>query len=142
MKESNNPHLKVQELCDCYAEADPLKEMSDIIHEPVTEEAAMKWLALAILHGINSSAKKITLTQENKGPVEITAKYRTAHIPSPGDKTGAQILALLRTITHLDADKGKRTLAFGFRENSMELEVKIKKEDNSEKITIHFPGDS
>ena len=28
MKEKRNVHLKVQELCDCYATTDPLKEMS------------------------------------------------------------------------------------------------------------------
>ncbi len=28
MKEKRNVHLKVQELCDCYATNDPLKEMS------------------------------------------------------------------------------------------------------------------
>jgi hypothetical protein len=30
MKEKRNLHLKVQELCDCYATTDPLKEMSDL----------------------------------------------------------------------------------------------------------------
>ena len=28
MKEKRNVHLKVQELCDCHATSDPLKEMS------------------------------------------------------------------------------------------------------------------
>jgi hypothetical protein len=30
MKEKRNLHLKVQEMCDCYATGDPLKEMSII----------------------------------------------------------------------------------------------------------------
>ena len=30
MKEKRNIHLKVQEMCDCYATTDPLKEMSEI----------------------------------------------------------------------------------------------------------------
>ena len=51
MKEKRNLHLKVQELCDCYATNDPLKEMSEIKGDDDKEEAAIKWLALAALHG-------------------------------------------------------------------------------------------
>ena len=47
MKEKRNLHLKVQELCDCYATNDPLKEMSEIKADSDKDEAAVKWLALA-----------------------------------------------------------------------------------------------
>jgi hypothetical protein len=56
MKEKRNVHLKVQELCDCYATNDPLKEMSVVKNGSDKEEAALKWLALASLHGNRSSA--------------------------------------------------------------------------------------
>jgi hypothetical protein len=49
MKEKRNVHLKVQELCDCYATNDPLKEMSVVQNGSDKEEAALKWLALAAL---------------------------------------------------------------------------------------------
>ena len=55
MKEKRNLHLKVQEMCDCYATADPLKEMSIVKNDEDKEEAALKWLALATLHGINNN---------------------------------------------------------------------------------------
>ena len=54
MKEQRNVHLKVQELCDCYATNDPLKEMSEIKNDGDKEEAALKWLALAALHGVSA----------------------------------------------------------------------------------------
>ena len=61
MKEKRNLHLKVQELCDCYATTDPLKEMSVVGKDKDQEEAALKWLALAALHGVNNNAKEITI---------------------------------------------------------------------------------
>ena len=33
MRESSSLHQKVQELCDCFATNDPLKEMSKMQHE-------------------------------------------------------------------------------------------------------------
>ena len=57
MKEKRNLHLKVQELCDCYATNDPLQEMSVVKDDADQEEAAIKWLALASLHGVNNNAK-------------------------------------------------------------------------------------
>jgi len=141
MKESANPHLKVQELCDCYAETDPLKEMSTLSREPATEETALKWIALAVLHGVNSNAEKISLTQEASGTVEVKATYRTTPLPTPGQETGTRILDMVRAITHIEEDKGKTALALGFRGNSMELKIKVKKEKKQEQLTLNFPGE-
>jgi hypothetical protein len=57
MKAKRNLHLKVQEMCDCYATNDPLKEMSVIKTDADKAEAAVKWLALAALHGVNNNAE-------------------------------------------------------------------------------------
>ena len=54
MKDKHSLHLKVQELCDCFATTDPLKEMSLLEKDAEGSGAALKWLALAILHGINA----------------------------------------------------------------------------------------
>ena len=74
MKEKRNLHLKVQELCDCYATTDPLKEMSVVGKDKDQEEAALKWLALAALHGVGNSAKEITIRRNKKGEVKVLAK--------------------------------------------------------------------
>ncbi len=84
MKDKRSLHLKVQELCDCYATTDPLKEMSELKKEADKDDVALKWLALATLHGINSNAKKITVTRSEDGEVNVTAEYRVAELPSPG----------------------------------------------------------
>ena len=140
MKEKRNVHLKVQELCDCYATNDPLKEMSDINADTDKEEAALKWLALAALHGVNDNAKEVTISRSSNGDIKVTAKYREAELPSPGTEIGEQIMGAVREITHIEGEKGKSPLALGIREDSIGLKVKMKAKHGGERVTIEFPG--
>ena len=139
MKEKRNLHLKVQELCDCYATNDPLKEMSQIKKDSDTDEAALKWLALVALHGVNNNAKKVSISRLNNGEIKVTAKYREAELPSPGPEIGEKIMSAVREITHVESGKGKTPLALGIRQDSIELEIKIKSKDDGEKVSITFP---
>jgi len=139
MKEKRNVHLKVQELCDCYATNDPLKEMSVVKNDADKEEAAFKWLALAALHGVNDNAKEITVTRSSDGNVQVLAKYRESELPSPGSDVGARIMDAIREITHIEGQKGKTPLALGIRNDSIELQVKMKEKEGKTKVTIQFP---
>lgn len=139
MKDSQNLHLKVQELCDCYATNDPLKEMSAVNSDPDKDEAALKWLALAALHGVTSNAKEISITRGENGQVTVTAKYRETELPSPGEAVGANIFEALSGITHLEGGKGKSPLSLGIRNDSIELRVKMKRKEGRDKISIRFP---
>lgn len=139
MKDSANIHLKVQELCDCFATTDPLKGMSDIGRVPEENEAALKWIALAILHGINSNAEKISLTTTREGNVKVTAEYRQSELPTPGPVVGRKIVEAMRAMTHIEKDKEKMTLAFGIRNSSMDLKIKSRHEGGDDRITITFP---
>ncbi len=139
MKESSSLHLKVQEMCDCFATTDPLKEMSKLQHDQDTDEAALKWIALAILHGINNNADKISISQDPDGSVKVTAKYRKTELPTPGGAVGEKIFKTAREISHIDKSKGTTTLAFGFRNNSMELQLGTSEKKGERKITITFP---
>ena len=140
MKEKRNLHLKVQELCDCYATTDPLKEMSTLGQDKDKEEAALKWLALAALHGVNHNAEEITIRRDSKGQVKVVAKYRETELPSPGADVGQKIMSAVREITHIEGEKGKTVLALGMRNDSLELKVKIKVKDAQEKVEIEFPN--
>jgi hypothetical protein len=140
MKEKRNIHLKVQELCDCYATNDPLKEMSEINRDSDQDEAAAKWLALAALHGVNDNAKEVTIRRSSDGNIKVTAKYREAELPSPGAEIGEKIINAVREITHIEGGKGKSPLALGIREDSIELKIKMKSKDKGERVTIKFPG--
>ena len=140
MKEKRSIHLKVQEMCDCYATADPLKEMSDIKGDGDQGEAAEKWLALAALHGVNNNAKEISIRSSKDGKVKVTAQYRETELPSPGTKIGKKIMSAVREITHIESGKGKSPLALGIRNDSIELKVKMKSKDKGERVTLTFPG--
>ncbi|MBW2644076.1 MAG: hypothetical protein JRC89_12100, partial [Deltaproteobacteria bacterium] len=76
MKDKGSLHLKVQEMCDCFATTDPLREMSVVKDDADKEEAALKWLALVALHGVNNNAEKISITRLDDGNVKVTAEYR------------------------------------------------------------------
>ena len=139
MKEKRNIHLKVQELCDCYATNDPLKEMSEIKGDSDKDEAAAKWLALAALHGVTDNAKEVTITRAPDGNIKVTAKYRESELPSPGSEIGEKIMSAVREITHIEGGKGKSPLALGIREDSIELKIKMKSKEKGERVTIIFP---
>jgi hypothetical protein len=139
MKDASNLHLKVQNLCDCFATTDPLKEMSEVARDKDTEEAALKWIALAVLHGINHNAEEISLSTTKNGKVKVTAEYRRAELPSPGPDIGGKIIQAIRAMTSMENPNEKATLAFGIRNNSMDLKIKARREGKDEKIIITFP---
>jgi hypothetical protein len=139
MKDKGSLHLKVQELCDCFATTDPLKEMSDITAEADKNQAALKWLALAALHGVNNSAEKISITRTDDGNVSVTAEYRKKDLPSPGSEVAEKIIEAVAGITHIEGDKGKTPLALGIRDSSVDLKIKMKTKNGGKKITIKFP---
>lgn len=140
MKDKDSLHGQVQSHCDCFASTDPLREMSLVPSDTDAEAAAVKWIALAALHGVNADAEKISIVRSAEGEVTVVAKYRDSELPSPGDRVGGKILEAMREITHLDGDKGKMPLALGIRDSSVVLEVKIKSKNGREKLTLEFPG--
>ncbi len=138
MKDKESLHRKAQELVDCFATTDPLKEMSEL-GKGEEEEEALKWLALAALHGINGNAKKISIAKLTDGSFKVTAKYRETELPSPGSAVGQKILEVLRRMIYLEEDKGKSLLALGVREGSIDLQIEAEKNEKEEKITLKFP---
>ncbi len=140
MQDKSSLHLKVQELCDCYATNDPLEEMSRLANDENKEEAALKWIALAALHAVNAGAKKITLSVDDNGEVKATAKYREAVLPSPGQEIGRKIIEDVRAIMHFEKGKQKGPLALGIRNDSLEIGVSASKDKHEEEIELKFPG--
>ena len=138
MKDVQNLHLKVQELCDCFSTTDPLKEMSEIKTDEDRLEAALKWLALSALHGINHNAKKIKIKKTRDGNVSVTAEYRDSELPSPGPDVSDRIFEAVREMTHLEDKKGKSEFALGLRDSSLELKISVKDKDDYKKVSIKF----
>ena len=140
MKDKRSLHLKVLELCDCYATTDYLKEMAALLGDADKEEGALKWVALSILHGVNSNAKKISLNKGKDGQVTVVAKYRTSELPSPGKEVGERVFNVLRDITHIEGEKGKLPLAVAIRDSNFDVTVKVEQDGNGESVTIAFPN--
>ena len=140
MKDTESVHKKVQEMCDCYSNSDPLREMSIVKNDSDKEEAAVKWLALAALHGVNNNAESVTIRRSRDGKVSVTAEYRKTELPSPGPEVGSKIFEAVRAVTYIEGEKGKTDLALGMRDSSIDLKVKIKKKEDGEKVTLEFPG--
>jgi hypothetical protein len=138
MKEKRNLHLKVQEMCNCYSTTDPLKSMSQMANEADVEEAAVKWLALVALHGVNANADNITLFQAGDGTVRVVAEYRPTDLPAPNKAIAEKIMAVVREITHIDASKGKLPLSLGIRDSSINLEVKVKTKGDENMVNLKF----
>ena len=131
-------HLRVQEMCDCYTTTDPLQEMSKLVREEKDlQESAIKWLALAILHGINSNAKKIAIQRDDDGQVVVKAKYRSAELPPPNEKIASTVMEIMREITHIE-DKGKLPLSIGIQNSSIDLEAKLKLKKSEDKLELKF----
>lgn len=139
MRDKETQHKKVQEMIDCYATSDPLKEMSKIQKDKDVSEASVKWLALAGLHGINMNASEIKIKKSSEGQIKIVAKYRPAELPSPGTAAGNIIIQDLRDITHLEGDEGESMLSLGVREGSVDIKVTVKRVDKGEEVTLIFP---
>jgi hypothetical protein len=137
MRDKQSLHLKLQELCDCYATTDPLKEMSDTPGDDDLQEAALKWLALAILHGINDNAEKISFVRPGNRKVKVFAEYRKSELPSPGEETGRVVLDTVRKIAHME--EGDIPLALGIGGESIELQLKIRKDSSGESVILEFP---
>jgi hypothetical protein len=137
MKEKGNLHQKVQEMCNCYATTDPLKSMSQMANED-SEDSAVKWLALAALHGVNANARKITIFQAGDQSVRVVADYRPTDLPAPSKAVAEKVMEAVREITHIEADKGKLPLSLGIRDSSIDIEVKVKSEGGENKISLKF----
>ncbi len=139
MLDKRNLHLKVQELADCYKGTDPLKEMCLVPQEADPDEAALKWIALAVLHGVNSNAKTLSLEVTSDGEAVVTAEYRKARLPSPGGAVAKGAVEVLRRITHFEKDKEKGPLAFGWGTESLELRVRVERSEVGDTVEIQFP---
>ena len=139
MKDKESLHKKVQEHCDCFATTDYLSEMAKVQTDADKDEAALKWVALAALHGVNTGAEEVTIFKDKDGKVKVVAEYKDSELPSPGNEVAYKIFETVRSITHIEAKEGKTDLALGIRDSSINLKVKIKQKDFGDKITFKFP---
>lgn len=146
--DKRNLHLRLQEYCDCYMETDFKKELeavsrmgtsADAIGDP--DEVALKFVGLAILYGLEESAKKISLARSDGGEVQLNVeaagKYK---LPAPSAALADRIFQVMRSITHVESEKGAIPLALGLRNDRLEFGVALDSRGGRETLDISFPA--
>lgn len=137
-----NLHLKLIEMCDCYLETDfktqIQKTAADTTTDPV--EAATKYLALALMYAITEKAQKLTF-KNKKGQLSVTIKAGgdKNSLKAPPAENFARIIAIIRTILHLEDDNGSTTLSLGLRNGQIDIQVKVERDVDRDVLRFKFP---
>ena len=140
-KLSLNYHLKLQEICDCYMETDFLPVMQGMAggESKDMEEDAIKYLALAIMFAITEKAEKLTLKRKGE---ELAAKIKNGGkqvLPVPSAAVLDKVFEIMRTILHIEEDKGEMEFSLGLRSGEVNVMVKVTREDGKQSLKIKFP---
>ncbi len=138
---SRTPHLKLQEMCDCYLETDFSRQLKVMVSSQSTDlmEDGFKYLALVLLEAITEKASALVLRKEDNR-VNVTLKG-AAHkeLPSPAPEIMDAIITIMGDILHLEEGKGKSPLTLGLKNSRLDLLVRMKKDNGEESLAIEFP---
>ena len=148
MKDRRNLHAKMQEYIDCYLEADPQVELREITRKGVEGDAtgdmtelALKYLALAVIHGVEEHAKVIGVVHE--GDMDGSVVMKTAEevqLPDPPTGLAREMAEVIRCIAGMEAAEGQGSISCGFRQDRLELEVEGEQEASREKVLLRIPS--
>jgi len=114
--------------------------MSKLKKDKNSLDAALKWLSLSVLHGVNNNAKEISIKLDDDDIVSVIAKYRDTELPSPDAQIAANIFEAVREMTHIEDEDGKIKFAVGIRDSSLDLNISVQNKDDYRKISIKFPS--
>lgn len=134
-----NPHLKLQEMCDCYLETDFRLQMAKLCKQPGPDqdEEAVRYLALALMHTITEQARKLTFKRDGREiKVKVEHDGGKDSLPPPTLAIFAKVVALVRAILHLEGEKGESMLSLGLRNGAVEMRVKIR--ENGDEVSLRF----
>ncbi|MEW6444211.1 MAG: hypothetical protein AB1640_24975 [bacterium] len=148
MRDTGSLHLKLQEYADCYMESDPEKELEDISRKGVggdktndPAEVALKYLALAVIDGIERGARRIRIQSNGSmnGSCSLILKSERVPLPAPPSGIAGLMVGIVRCITHLERDTGKSKLVYGLRNDQIEVDVEADRNGAEEEIILHLP---
>lgn len=146
MKDDRSFHLRLQEFCDCFLETDYQKELEaasrGVSGDPGSdeEELALKFLGLAILHGATEEIKNFSISKGKDGKVLFSLKGKgTYQLPPPPGRTADRIFSIVRSIMHLEKERGVMPFSLGLRNDRLELKLKLDRKEQSDSLTVTFP---
>jgi hypothetical protein len=144
MKDTNSLHLKLQEYTDCFAEADPSRELRRIASRGIAgdktqdmTELALKYLSLAILAGVNTGADKVFFTcrGDQNGSCFLAGEEET-RLPTPPTGVTQEIIGILRRITGLEPDRAYGSLVCGIRNDRLVMDVGVARAGERETLSL------
>jgi hypothetical protein len=137
-----NLHLKLIEMCDCYLGTDYAATIQKVADAPSadTQEEALRYLALALLFTLNEEAKQLSLKRK-KDKITVTIKHDAEKIAlrPPARPVFDKIIVIMRTILHMDEDKGGLPLTLGLKNDQIEVQVKFERTEDKETLKVKFP---
>ena len=136
-----NYHQKLIEMCDCYMDTDFVPQIKKHANGESADplEDAFVYLALAIMYSISEKARKLSFKKKaEKLSVMIKTDEKKA-LPSPPPAVFDKILEIMRTILHIEDDKGDSVLALGLKNDEIDVRVKMERENNKESLKFKFP---
>jgi len=136
-----NNHLKLQEMCDCYMETDFLSAMQGMAETDSKdiEEDAIKYLALAIMFALTQKAEKLSLKKKGE---ELKIKIKNGSkekLPLPAVAVMEKIFEIMRTILHIEEDKGEMEFSLGLRSGEVNVMVKVERKGDKQSLKFQFP---
>jgi hypothetical protein len=134
-----NPHLKLQEMCDCYLETDFRLQLAKLCKQPGPDqdEEAIRYLALALMHTITEQARKLSMKREKlEVKVKVESDGEKHSLPAPPVALFNRMVATVRAILHLEGEKGESQLSLGLRNGEVAMRVKIR--ENGDEVALRF----
>ena len=137
-----NLHLKLIEMCDCYLETDFKGQVQRLAASPGddVDEESVKYLALAIMYALTERARKLVFKRK-KDQLTVLLKVDGDKISlkAPSVEIFNRIIAIIRTILHLEEDKASMPLSLGLRNGQIDVQVKVERGDKKESLKLTFP---
>ena len=136
-----NKHLKLQEMCDCYMETDFLSSMQAMAgtDSKDIEEDAIKYLALAIMFAITNKAEKLSFKKKVEELKVKTKNGTKEKLPTPAGPILDKVFETMRTILHIEEDKGEMVFSLGLRSGEVNVLVRIDRKGDKQSLKIKFP---
>ena len=137
-----NLHLKLMEMCDCYLGTDYAATIQKVADTPSsdTQEDALRYLALALLFTLTEEARQLSFKRKND-KITVTIKHEDEKIAlrPPARPVFERIIIIMRSILHLDEDKGGMPLTLGLKNDQIEVQVKVERIADKESLKVKFP---
>ncbi|MFP3983054.1 MAG: hypothetical protein ACLFV2_05105 [Desulfurivibrionaceae bacterium] len=138
-----NLHLKLQEMCDCYLDTsyeEELNSAADITEGEEPEESAVKYLALAIMYGITEKAHSLKLKKKRNGQLKaVLNAEQKIYLPPPSKELFDRVKGVVSSILHFEEGGGELPLSLGLRTGQVNLNVKLKEEEDKASLKLKFP---